>query len=261
MKLHLYLFGIAVFLFTMQVNAQVYKCAHVDDVTRQHKVVYSDSPCTKTEKQTLIDIQAKSQVSAQTMLTTQLASVSTVDAAVTRAVLNQEFKLAKSLATTKEHWRLIAIAEGESAPQPLPQPLIVANTQAVVSPAYECALAKDDFESTSSTSWRDKDLVAAKKNVMYAACGVVNPVVNRPILVGHTYGGFGGYGGLYNGRRYHPHHAVPHQIRAHGSVGSQAYPANHRYHGRNESRNNIGGVRLTYKSKHFGINVNGANVR
>ncbi len=146
MKLHLYLLNIALsiagFLFTSHVNAQVYKCTYVDDATRQNKVVYSDSPCGKAEKQTLTAIQTKSPpLSVQALQTAQLAQASAVDSAVTRAVLNQDFKLAKSLATTKEHWRLIAIAEEEAAPQPV----IVVSNQAVFSPEDECAQAKDNF--------------------------------------------------------------------------------------------------------------------
>ncbi len=104
---------------------------------------------------------------------------------MTNAVLSRDFKLAKSLATTKEHWRLIAIAEGEA----VAQPLIAANTHPTASREDECAEAKYNFESVSRTSWRDKDLVAAKKSVMHVACGVPEPVQNQPIFVGRTFGG------------------------------------------------------------------------
>lgn len=254
MKLHLYLLSITSFLLATQANAQIYKCTFADDATRQNKVVYTDAPCGKAQKQTLTAIQVKSQFNiqtSQTALTTQSAQANAVDSAVTRAVLNRDFKLAQSLASTKEHWRLIAIVEGEAA-----QPLIVANNQAVISPADECAQAKDNFESVSRTSWRDKDLVAAKKSVMYVACGVPEPVQNRPIFVGQTYGGFGGYGGLYNGHRYQPNNAVPHQIRPNGGVGHHTYPVNHHFHVRDKSGSSAS---LSYKSKHFGINVNSAN--
>ncbi len=253
MKLHLYLLNIALsiagFLFTSHVNAQVYKCTFVDDATRQNKVVYTDSPCHQAQKQTLTVIQTKSSpLSAQALQTAQLAQASAVDSAVTRAVLSRDFKLAKSLATTKEHWRLIAIAEGEAAPQPL----IVATSQPVFSPEDECAQAKDNFESVSRTSWRDKDLVAAKKSVMYVACGVPEPVQSQPIFLGRA------YGGLHNGSWYHPNHAVRHQTRPHGGVGHHAYPVNHHYHGGNHAGSNAS---FSYKSKHFGIHVDSVNVR
>lgn len=243
MKLHLYLFGAAGFLLTTHVNAQVYKCAYVDDVTRQNKVVYTDSPCGKAQKQTLTAIQVKSTLNAQLM------QAAALDSAVTRAVFKRDFKLAKSLATTKEHWRLIAIAEGE-APS---QPLILAYNEPEVSRIDECAQAKDNFELVSRISWRDKDLVAAKKSVMYVACGVPEPVQNRPIFIGQT------YGGLSAGRWYQPNHAMPYQTRPHDGVGHHAYPVNNHYHGRNYTGSS--GVSLNYKSKHFGIQVDSANVR
>lgn len=253
---------LAAVLFPSSAFGQVYKCTSMDETTRQNKVVYSDAPCGKAEKQTLTQIQVKSQVNPQSLQATQLAQAGALDSAVTRAVLSRDFKLAKSLAATKEHWRLIAIAEGESAPQPLPQPLIVANTQPVVSPAYACALAKDDFETTFSTTWRDKELVAAKKSVMNAACGVTEPEVNRPIFAGQTYSGlnYGGlnYGGLNAGRWPYRHHP-PYQLRPHRGVGHHAYPQAHRtYNGRSQP---WGGASLSYKSKHFGVNVNSTNVR
>lgn len=260
MKLHLHLFStvslIAASILSATIaNAQVFKCTFIDGVTRQNKVVYTDAPCGKAEKQTLTAIQAKSQFNIQTSQispTTQLVQANALDSAVTRAVLDQDFKLAKSLAISKEHWRLIAIAEVEAAPQPL----IAANSQPEISRADECALAKDNFESVSRTSWRDKDLVAAKKSVMYVACGVPEPVHNRPILIGHTYGSFGGYGNLYNGHRYQPSHAVPHQAGSHEGVGHHTYPVIQHFHDRNQSGSNAS---LSYKSKHFGFSVNSAN--
>jgi hypothetical protein len=229
--------------------AQVYKCTFKDEATRQTKVVYSDSPCGKAEKQTLTAIQAKSQLDIQTQQTTPLAQAKALDLAVTNAVLSRDFKLAKSLATTKEHWRLIAIAEGETAPQVL----TVANSQPVVSREAECAQATYDFDYVSSTSWRDRELVAAKKSVMYAACGVSEPVVNRPLFVGQTFGGLN-YGGLNTGRWLNRNN-LPHQA----GVRHHNHPQKYRHHnGRSQA---WGGASLNYKSKHIGINVNSANVR
>lgn len=241
-------FALVMAIFSSHAFAQVYKCTFKDEVTRQNKVVYSDSPCGKAEKQTLITIQAKSQPDTQAQQTAQLAQVKALDLAVTNAVLSRDFKLAKSLAVTKEHWRLIAIAEGEATPQVL----TVVNSQPVVSREAECAQATYDFDYVSSTSWRDKDLVAAKKSIMYATCGVSEPVVNRPIFVGHTYGGFN------TGHWRHRNH-VPYQVRPYNGVGHHNYPQSHRHHnGRSQA---WGGASLNYRSKHFGINVNSTNVR
>jgi hypothetical protein len=267
MKLHLYLFTAAGFitanlLLTTHVNAEVYKCTFEDSETSQNKVVYSDEPCNKSEKQTLTTIQLKSPLTApplaqpqalQAPPATQLAQAE-LDAAVTRAVLNRDFKLAKSLAVTKEHQRLISIAEDKAM---LP-PEIVAHNQAVVAREAECAQAKDNFEVVSRTSWRDKDLVAAKKSIMYAACGIAEPVQNPPVFVGRAYRGFGGYGSLHSGRWSHPYHVAPHQSRPHRGVGHQAYPVKNNHHGHNLTG---GSANLSYKSKHFSINAESANVR
>jgi hypothetical protein len=245
--------ALVMLIFASLAFAQVYKCTFKDEVTRQNKVVYSDSPCGKAEKQTLTAIQAKSQSNIQAQQTTQLAQANALDLAVTNAVLGRDFKLAKSLATTKEHWRLIAIAESEAAPQVL----TVANSQPVVSREVECAQATHDFDYVSSTSWRDRELVAAKKSVMYATCGVSEPVVTRPFFVGQTFGGLN-YGGLNTGRWPHRNH-VNNQVRPYHGVSHHNHPQMYRHHnGRSQA---WGGASLNYRSKHFGINVNSANVR
>jgi hypothetical protein len=241
-------FIMAGFLLSTHANAEVYKCTFADSVTGQNKVVYSDTPCAKSEKQTtLITIQLQSQLAKKTPETTPLMQAAAVDAAVTRAVLSRDFKLAKSLATTKEHWRLIAIAEGGA----VAQPLIVANNQPTVSREEECAEAKYNFESASRISWRDKDLLAAKKSVMHVACGVPQPVQNQPIFVGRA------FGGLHSGHWYHPN-AKPHKVRPHKGVGHHTYPVGHHYHGRHLTG---GSASLSYKSKHFSINADSTNVR
>jgi hypothetical protein len=239
--------ALVMLMFPSFAFSQVYKCTFKDEVTRQNKVVYSDSPCGKAEKQTLTAIQAKSQTDTQAQQTTQLAQANALDLAVTNAVLGRDFKLAKSLATTKEHWRLIAIAEGEAAAQPL----IVANSQPTVSREEECAEAKYNFESASRISWRDKDLLAAKKSVMHVACGVPEPVQNQPVFVGRA------FGGLNSGRWYHPN-AIQYQLRPHKGVGHHTYPVSHHYHG---SHLTGGSASLNYKSKHLSINADSTNVR
>lgn len=265
MKLHLYLFTTsfitAGFLLTTHVNAEVYKCTFEDNATSKTKVVYSDEPCSKSERQTLTTIQLKSPLTApdpnlaqvQTLQTppTQLEQAE-LDAAVTRAVLNRDFKLAKMLAVTKEHQRLIAVAEDKTV---LPSE-IVAHNQAVVAREVECAQAKDNFEVVSRTSWRDKDLVAAKKSIMYVACGIAEPVQNRPVFVGRAYRGFGASGSLHSGRWYHPHHVAPHQARPHRGIGHPAFPINRHYYGGNHTG---GSANLSYKNKHFSINAESAN--
>lgn len=241
MKLRAYLFTVC-FLFAANTYAQVYKCTFVGDEARQNKVVYTDMPCSKASKQTLTAIQAKSQPNAQNQQAAKLAQANTLDESVTRAVLSRDFALAKSLATTKEHWRLIAIAEGESAPQPV---IVAANNQVAAQPVGECAEARESFESVSRTSWRDKDLVAAKRSVMYAACGVSEPMQNQPVYIGQ---GYGGYGGVHSTRWAAPYYTTPYN-----GAGYSLPPHGYRH---SQGGSHAGSsVSLSYKSKHFGINA------
>ena len=153
---------------------------------------------------------------------------------VTHAVLSRDFKLAKSLATTKEHWRLIAVAEGEvtspDATVSSEQPVLVQNTQDNI-----CQDARGDYETTSRIYWRDKDLIATKKSMMFAACGVPEPVQNQPILVGVPYG-------VGWNRPYFNHNSLNHH---------QTYSFEH-HHG----AKNGGSLSLSYKSKRLGLQVN-----
>ncbi len=217
-----------IFAVANSAAAQVYKCTFVDKDSHQNKVIYTDAPCAMTSKQTLTDIQTASQLNAQNQQTIPVAQENSVDQAVTRAVLSRDFKLAKALATTKEHWRLIAVAEGEAPSniEEAPQQQVAQNN--------ECDLAKNDFESVSRTSWRDRDLVAAKKSIMYVACGVPESV-QQPIYVAQ------GYGGIQSARWIAPY----------------AYGWQRPYqHGDSNHHTNTGSnVSLSYRSKHVGLNV------
>jgi hypothetical protein len=248
MKLHSYFFVLGL-LFAIPINAQVYKCTSANVAAGQSKVIYTDAPCIKSSKQTLTNIQAKSNFSAQAVQTAQLVNANQLDSAVTSAVLKRDFKLAKSLANTKEHWRLIAIAEGEAPPAPL----TVANVQPAVSRAEECAQAKDNFEYVSRNSWPDRDLVAAKKSVMYVECGVPEPASSPPIFVGQRFGGF------QSGRLFYPNAVAPYYA-PHRIKPNHNYPyANHHNYGQNylNSGFNQSGFSLSYRSRHFGISTGG----
>jgi hypothetical protein len=227
------------FTFSNNAAAQVYKCTFADKDSRQNKVVYTDTLCGKTGKQTLTDIQVKSPLGEQNLQTAKLAQTNALDEVVTRAVLRRDFKLAKSLATSKEHWRLIAIAEGEAPVQPSVQAvpvLIVQNND------NACDEAKLDFESVSRTSWRDKELVATKRSMMYVACGVPEPV-QQPIYVAR-------YGGLSSERWVAPYYAAPHG-------GHRPHHYNNHHGNHHNHANAVRGLSLSYKSKHFGVNVGG----
>lgn len=262
MKLQLCLILLG-FVAAAPVSAQVYKCTLADNATRQTKVIYTDAPCTKAAKQTLTSIQVKSNNFAQSAQQQDLVSpdLAKLDSAVTNAVLNRDFKLAKSLASTKEHWRLIAIAEGE------PPQLVVANTQPVVSRADECAQAKDSFEYVSRNAWRDKDLVAAKKSLMYVACGVQEPINNQPIFVGQRFGGFQSGRLIYPnaGLPYYPPHAHrPHHAQQPYTYINRFGQTVQQNHQEFAVQNHGGfgqqtGFSLDYSSSRFGFSTGGFN--
>ena len=236
MKLSAYLFTTCL-LFAANSQAQVYKCTSVDDETHQNKVIYTDTPCGKAAKQTLTSIQTKSEFGEQNLQSAKLAQANALDEAVARAVLHRDFKQAKSLAKTKEHWRLIAIAEQE----PVPQPIVVAeNNQVALRQENECAEARENFESVSLTSSGDKALLAAKKSVMYAACGVSEPVHNQPLYIGYGYGGHGLHRG-HGDSRLNLHAPIAPNFRGGSHIGASGS--------------------LNYRSKNFGINARGFNAR
>jgi hypothetical protein len=165
--------------------SQVYKCTAIDANSRQAKVAYSDMPCDKTAKQSATDITeiAKNSVKNQPV---KYASAE-LDNAVTQAVLSKNFALAKSLAKTKEHWRLIAMTESASQAAPIAardETVNVAQSNA----DNACERAQQDYDSTYRLYWRDKELVAAKKSVMFALCGVPeNEIYAQPIIVVQPY--------------------------------------------------------------------------
>jgi len=220
-----------IFSFTNVALAGVYKCTFWDIETKQNKVVYTDIQCSKSSKQTLTNIQmaSSSKVSTRDIFPIDAHS-DAVDQLVTRAVLNRDFELAKSLATTKEHWRLIAIAEGQStAPEATvrtEQPVLVQASQEEM-----CQEARGDLETASRLYWRDEDLIATKKSMMYAACGVPEPV--------HQYVGVP-YGLGWN-RPYFNHYRPQHH---------------HNRYGHHQSG---GSLNLRYKSKHMGLQVKSFN--
>lgn len=241
MKSHIYLLA-AGLIWATNAQAQVYKCTLADNETRQNKVIYTDVPCGKSGKQSLTDIQTQSPYGEQNFQVTKSSQENALDEAVTRAVLNRDFKLAKSLASTKEHWRLIAIAEGESAPQ-----TVAADRSPVMQTVDECAQARESFESVSRTSWRDRELVAAQKSAMNAACGI-QELQNPPIIAGYNYGGFNS---IYATRWGKPHYLAPY-----GGIGHRNYGTYPRGFGPRGLRHHPvgGGFSSTYKSKSFGIN-------
>lgn len=219
---------------TSHAHAEVYKCTSSVKQSSQKSVVYSDMPCKHSVGNTQTVTQAKLKLVDSDFVTNVAAA--DIDLLVSRAVLNGEFTLAKSLAQTKEHWRLISLAEGRTTVSTKPiAPVIIVKNAA----RNECAIARNDFESTSRTKWRQKRLIAAKKSSMYAACGVVEPgQQNRPVVIGHS------YGGIQSSRWVAPSYRRGAYHRPYG----QHHKKHHSQHAQSKS-----GFSLHYKSKHFGL--------
>lgn len=215
--------------------AEVYKCTSTNNASGQKTIVYSDIPC-----QTSASGQAVSQRKVEITdyaIAQPSATDADVDLQISRAVLNGDFKLAKTLAHTKEHWRLISMAEGqrvEPAKLAVPPVVIVKDTS-----TNDCAMARSDFESTSRTHWRQKDLIAAKRSSMFAACGVAEPAQqNSPVVIGQS------YGGIQSSRWFAP----AYRPKVYRHAYHQHYKKHHPRHSQNKS-----GLSLHYQSKHFGV--------
>ncbi|MFV1922763.1 MAG: hypothetical protein ACMZ63_09180 [Methylotenera sp.] len=204
-------------------NAQVYKCTSYDSLNNKEITIYTDAPCGEQLKQTVINVPVKT-------YTTASPNQSSLDLKVAQAVLDQDFALARALATSKEHWRLITMAEGKqltvkTAP-------IVANQ---MNTQNECAAARNAYELAAGARWPDEELIAIKKISMYAACGVSDPLdQNSVVVVGNRFGGIQPsrwvglpYGPIvYNRPHFNKH--PPHRI-------------------------NRGGLSINYQNKRFGV--------
>lgn len=239
-------------LFANSVGAQVYKCTFIDKNTHQTNVVYTDASCGNADKQSLTIIQThtlnQSKVSANNLPQDKLTATETeaqLDNAVNQAVLGKNFAYAKSIAKTKEQWRLIALSEKVAEPANVP------NTSEPTASNNDCKNARDDFESASRLSWRDDDLKAAKKSSMFAACGVAEPQPAQTILVNRSYHNHhnylqnnGGYnhGGIQSGHWVAPDANYPHNPNQtiHMAHDAQAEQVSTSFH-------------LNITGKHFGV--------
>lgn len=205
-------------------SAEVYKCTSYDSLNNKEITIYTDAPCGEQLKQTVINVPVKSN-------TTASPDQTSLDLRVAQAVLDQNFALAKSLATSKEHWRLISMAEGK---QLTIKTAPVVNNQ--IDAQNACTDARNAYESAASARWPDEALITIKKSSMYAACGVTDPIdQNSVIVVGNRYGGIQSsrwvglpYGPIvYNRPHFNKHHS--HRI------------------------NGGGGLSINYQNKHFGV--------
>jgi hypothetical protein len=164
----------------MTANAQVFKCSYAVAASQRTETIYTDEPCTKDAKQSVTLVANKLAPQIDSL---KRASVSRMDTglqpdALTQAVLNNDFELAKTLAKTKEDWRLIALTEQVYTEKRTAQKPIAVIPPAAIKPVanapenadQRCSRASANFDYNTRNHWRDNELVAASKASMQAAC-------------------------------------------------------------------------------------------
>lgn len=154
-----------IFAFSMPVNAQVYKCQG-----QNQQVIYSDSPCGNDGIITDIlvnpyDYQTEDN---RSRIMRQL------DEAVISALQANDLVRAKALSTTDQHRIWVVEAEKELANQPQKSE---ATIKAEMASSAACLKAKSNLEAEANSSFNNPQVLEARKSLMYAACGVVEPVV------------------------------------------------------------------------------------
>ncbi|MDP2247735.1 MAG: DUF4124 domain-containing protein [Nitrosomonadales bacterium] len=154
-------------VFSASAHAQVYKCKSANQ-----QVVYSDSPCDKGHVEVITDIMMFDSNSptedSQSRVMRQL------DNAVISAINANDLDRAKALATTSEHKAWVAQAEKEIASQPQKSE---ATLKAEMASSTACENAKRNLEAEAKASFSNPEVLEARKSLMYAACGVIEPVV------------------------------------------------------------------------------------
>jgi hypothetical protein len=166
-------------IFSASANAQVYKCKGANQ-----QVVYSDSPCGKDHIEVVTDIMmfdpnspaedGRSRVMRQ------------LDSAVISAIDANDLTRARALATTQEHKTWVAQAEKEVASQPQKSE---ATLKAELASSSACENAKRKLEAEANASFSNPEVLDARKSLMYAACGVVEPVIiQQQSQPGYVYG-------------------------------------------------------------------------
>lgn len=240
--------GLINLLISSGAFAEVYKCTVLDADTHKSTVTYSDAPCAKSAQQTVTDIPV---AGTAPPVPTQTQT----DLRVKQAILNGDFDQAKSLATTSAHWQSIATAEAQ-AKAAASEPVLAAepdnNSRA------DCVNAQAAFDYAVRNQWRDRELVAAKKSIMQAACGVgVDATQASPLVVESPYAGIRhtrqilfpyGYGQVGPGRLGRPyppkpHHGSGNKPGAHGSAGTSK-----------DTRGSVGAQSFGVDAEKFGTN-------
>ena len=156
--------SLALLMMAFPAQAQVYKCT-----STQGRVVYSDSPCTKGNQQSLPDISNTPQATTPTIAGRKPAVIQQLDTAVKSAIAVNDLNRAEALATTSEHWKWIGEAR-KSVSQ------TARNQDQDPAQSSECQQAKTQLDYEAAKPFPDADVLQTKRSLMYASCGIPEPV-------------------------------------------------------------------------------------
>lgn len=162
-----YYFFPCLLAFSLSVHGQVYKCIGMDQ-----QVIYSDSPCANGHGEIVTDITVA--VPDSPVEDNRNRIMRQLDDAVISALLANDLVRAKALSTTAQHRAWIMEAEKELASQPQKSE---ATLKAEMASSTACRKAKASLEAEANASYSNHEVLEARKSLMYAACGVVEPVV------------------------------------------------------------------------------------
>ncbi|PKO52166.1 MAG: hypothetical protein CVU26_07135 [Betaproteobacteria bacterium HGW-Betaproteobacteria-2] len=154
-------------IFSTSAHAQVYKCKNAEN-----QIIYSDTPCLPGSQEIATDIGTLQPGNADPDAAAGI--LRQLDAAVKSAIAANDMTRANALATTEKHREWITAAIREQAQQPGKSP---AELQAQKASSSECATAKRNLEAEANARASNPEVLSARKSLMYAACGIVEPVI------------------------------------------------------------------------------------
>jgi len=155
---------LALLMMAFPAQAQVYKCT-----SAQGRVVYSDSPCTKGNEQSLPGISNAPQAVTPAAVAGKPAVIQQLDTAVRSAIAVNDLSRAEALATTSEHWQWIGEAKknvSQTAKNQNPDP----------AQSAECQQAKSQLDYEAGKPFPDTNVLQTKRSLMYASCGIPEPL-------------------------------------------------------------------------------------
>lgn len=136
-------------------------------------VSFTDRPCPagSWNEMTVESVYPPDSVAAPSGAENSNSSQRYLDMKVNEAIGTGDLRRAKELALTPEHWEKIRAAE-----KPTKESKSEAEIQAEMADSEKCKMAKRDYELAA---WKadsfSGNFVAAKKRIMYSACGMKEP--------------------------------------------------------------------------------------